>query len=164
MKRITKIIFLFFILFLNFQKTAFAGDVGGPYVIWVNLSNNKTIDELIARRIDEHDDCIPPDAKFLLNDRPDDITDELLHKAVIKNDKASIKLLEKIMRRPFGLLKNGFDGIITYDEEKTPRFSSVVTGWHAVAREKIPKPTDADKKSVWDTFCIVIPPITRNSK
>jgi hypothetical protein len=159
MRATGKFIFLLCILILNLQTCAFAGNAGGPYVIWINLSNNRAIDEMVAKHIAEKDECIPPNAVFLLNSRPNGITNELVSKAVIENDKASISLLEKIMRRPFDILRKGFDGIIAYDDSKYPRFSSVVTGWHAVATEKIPK--GANSESIWASFCVLIPPITR---
>lgn len=159
MKLIIIITVAFSLLFFSNLNLALAGDPGGPYVIWVNLSNNTSIDEMLDKRLKLEDDRVPPDSNFLFKKRPTGITNELVRKAVIKNDKKAIKLLDKLMHRPFGDFNKGFDGIIVYDEDKAPRLSQVVVGWLAVYSKKIPVPTDPN--SVWDTFCILIPEVTR---
>jgi hypothetical protein len=63
------------------------------------------------------------------------------------------------MRRDYEGFYGGFDGIIVYDEEDGPRFSLIQRGVDVVFKEKIP--SRKDPKSVWETFLLVIPEVTR---
>jgi len=159
MKIINLTIIAFCLLLLNMPKNVLAGDAGGPYVIWVNLSNNYSIDAMLDKRLQDNDDRIPPDSIFLFRKRPTGITNDLVRKAVVKNDKAAIKKLDKLVRKPFEDFTKGFDGIIVYDEESGARLSSTTRGWNTFYREKLKLPEDPN--SIWELFCTLIPEVTR---
>lgn len=159
MKTINIVIAAFCLLFFTFSTNAQAGDPGGPYVIVVNLSKNTTINSIIDNRLDNDDGSVPSNSSFLLGIRPKDMTNDLVYKAVIKNDKAAIKLLGKMLRRPFEEYKKGFDGMIVYDEESYPKFSGILRNGIDVYVEKIPSPKNPS--SVWETFCTMMPEVTR---
>jgi hypothetical protein len=160
---------LFCLLIMTPPSYALAGDPGGPYAVWVNMSDKVVISKFLSRRVakakndDSFDNAfdVPSliDAEVLFYERPSDITDELVRRAVIKNDKKAIKILNKIMRRDYEGFYGGFDGIIVYDEEDGPRFSLIQRGVDVVFKEKIP--SRKDPKSVWETFLLVIPEVTR---
>lgn len=158
----TKFIFYLALFFFAVSPVrTFGGDPGGPYVIWVNLSNNTAIEKLLKKKIDKemNDPRIPSTSVFLFTLRPPRITNKLVRKAVLNKDKKAIKLLQKRIQLPFEDFDKGFDGIIVYDEVSAPRFSNVVRGTCAVTSEVISKPTDSD--IVWDTFLMLIPDVTR---
>jgi hypothetical protein len=159
MKKINFAIVVFCMLLLNFPIYVQAGDPGGPYVIVVNLSKNASIDAIIDKRLDNEDDSVPPNSSFLLGIRPKGMTNDLVYKAVIKNDKAARKLIAKMISRPFAEYKKGFDGVIIYDEVNVPRFSLMMRGTHDVFKKTIPSP--GDPNSVWETFCTMMPEVTR---
>ena len=159
MKIINVTIIAFCLLFLNLPNNVLAGDAGGPYIIWVNLSNNSSIEEMLDKRLQADDERVPPDSMFLFRKRPTNITNDLVRKAVVNNDKTAIKKLDKLIRKPFEDYKKGFDGIIVYDEVSGPRLSSTTRGWNSFYREKLKTPQDPN--SVWELFCKLIPDITR---
>jgi len=149
----------FCLMLLHVPTQALAGSPGGPYVVWVNLSSNTVIEKEIKKRMKESDDLDFENGIFLFIERPTGITNELVYKAVIMNDKAAIKRLDMIIRRPFENFDKGFDGIIVYDEENGPRLSSTTRGWKSFYREKLQSPKDLN--SVWVLFCKLVPEITR---
>lgn len=155
----TKIIAVCCLLFLSFPTYVQAGDPGGPYVVWVNLSKNSEIDKMLDKRLQDDDDRIPSTASFLFRRRPNGMTNELVYKAVIKDDKVARKLLSKMIRQPFKEFDKGFDGIIIYDEEKVPRFSVMLRDSYDVYKEIIPSPKKPG--AIWDAFCTMMPEVTR---
>jgi len=159
MKIINILIVVFCLLLLNFPTHVQAGDSGGPYVIWVNLSRNIAIEKEIMKRMKESDDLDFENGIFFFKKRPSGITNELVYKAVIKNDKAAIKLLVKKISQPFEDFDKGFDGIIAYDEENGPRLSVILRNSRDVYREIVSSPKDPE--SVWKTFSSIIPEVTR---
>jgi len=159
MKIINIAIAAFCLMLLNVSTHALAGSPGGPYVVWVNLSSNTAIEKEFMKRMKESDDLDFENGIFLFKKRPTSITNKLVYKAVVKNDKVAIKLLDRIIRRPFEDFDKGFDGIIVYDEENGPRLSSTTRGWKSFYREKLQSPIDLNY--AWVLFCKLVPEITR---
>lgn len=166
MKKLIRLLVVF--EFLLVHVCAFAGEQDGPYVVWVNLSKNKNIDEVVAKHIHdeiggrtlEENKCLPPGILVFMKIRPNNISDALVEKAVVKEDKKSIIVLNNKLRHVYNEeIDKGFDGIVVYDDVSGPRFSVLVSGKKAIMREKIPVVTDS--KSIWNAFCRVVPPITR---
>lgn len=137
---------------------ALAGSRSGPHIIWVNLSQNRQIEVVIEKRLQEQDDCLSPSASF--NDLPRWISVELVKKAVLRQDKKSIATLDRQIRRRYDdYLYDGFDGIMVYDEESGPRLSSLGRGRKYVVDTRLPKQAAAQ----WEEFCKLVPRIKRPS-
>lgn len=137
---------------------AFAGAQDGPFVIWLNLSDNKSIDQLIEKQLAEGEDCGRP--RIVVNLPPEWISTDLVSKGFLKADKAAIQSLDRLMRKPIpGKADEGYDGIMVYDEAKGPRISMLTRSWMKVLPEKVARP--AGKAEQWKAFCRSIPEITR---
>lgn len=157
MKIITKIIFIMACLFLlTPQLKSFAYDFGGPWVVWVNLSNKTNIENMIRKHINNTNSNIYDNGLFLFKLRPTGITNELVKKAVIDNDNKAIQQLDEIMHRDFLDFYGGFDGIIVYDEERGPRLSQIVRDKRTIVGKKIEHPDRPDV--VVELFNKFIPP------
>jgi hypothetical protein len=135
-----------------------AGTQDGPFVIWLNLSENKAIDSLVHDQLDRRENCSEP--RMVISAPPQSISTELTRKAMLRADKRAIRSLDRLMRLPVkGLAHEGFNGIIVYDEINGPRLSSLARGWTSVAREKIAQPHNIENQ--WKAFCISVPEISR---
>lgn len=145
---------------ITINSTAIAGFSGGPYAIWVNLSGNAEMDRIIGDQFDERGRCMYPDAILFMRDRPRKITNSLVKKALINQDKKSIKLLSSLMHKPYQDLDKGFDGVIAYTDLPSPRFIRLSTGDPITAEKYVKLPTAED--SIWSAFCILMPQISRN--
>jgi hypothetical protein len=156
MKLLKKKIALCLLASLHLQ--AFAGAQDGPFIIWVNLSENKQIDRMVEEQLADGEDCSWP--RIVVTAPPEWIGGDLVGKAFLKQDKKAIQTLDRLMRKPVkGQANEGFDGIMVYDEVKGPRISSLTRSWKEVLREKVASP--AGKAEQWKAFCRSIPEITR---
>jgi hypothetical protein len=157
MKLSKKKMVLCFLASLHLQ--AFAGSLDGPFIIWVNLSQNKQIDRLVEEQLANGEDCSEP--RIVVTAPPEWIGNDLVSRAFLKQDKKAILALDRLMRKPVkGQASEGFDGIMVYDEVKGPRISSLTRSWKEVLREKVARP--AGKAELWKAFCISIPEVTRS--
>lgn len=137
---------------------ACAGAHDGPFVIWLNLSENRAIDSLVHEQLDKRENCSEP--RMVVSAPPQSINPELIRKGMLSADKKTLVSLNRLMGMPVkGLAHEGFDGIIVYDEINGPRFSSLARGWTAVAREKVVQPHT--KAHQWKAFCVSLPEIQR---
>jgi len=120
--------FLVSLFFLLIFRSSHAGTAGGPYVIWINLSENAQIEQTIASRIESYSNCQRP--RLVITPLPDWISKKLVKDAIIGKNKSSLRSLRALLRKPYsGLISNGFDGLIAYDETASPRFSAVSLVW-----------------------------------
>lgn len=148
----------FAMISLFYCQIASAGAQDGPFLIFLNLSDNKAIDEIINSHIKAKDKCLP--VGLLVSPSPPWIGKELVAKAMISGDKKSILKLDGLLKKPYdNYISDGFDGIVIYDEKHGPKFSGLVRGWKMVGREKVTK--ISDEKNIWEAFCVLTPPITR---
>lgn len=135
-----------------------AGFAGGPYFLWFNLSNNKYIDDVINKNLSDGEDCGDPDMKII--PAPDWINRELIEKALIQENKGSIKVLDDLVRRKYPqYAAQGLDGVIVYTDSPNPRFLNFVRGRKVILKDNLAKPSD--EKAIWRKFCLMVPPITR---
>jgi len=151
--------FLFLFLFGLLSFKAFAGFAGGPYVIWVNLSGDASVDIILKEKIACQDDCLPADVEFFFKSRPDGLTDDLIKAAIFRNNKNAIKKIDKLLRKPYKNLRAGFDGLMVFDSSKTAKLFSTEVGWLMFASEEIHDGITSDNS--WGKFCTMIPSITR---
>jgi hypothetical protein len=148
---------LSFFAFL-FISNARAGAAGGPYVIWVNLSENAQIEQTIASRIESYSNCRRP--RLVITPLPDWISKNLVKDAIIKKNKNSLRSLRALLKKPYSdLISDGFDGLIAYDETGAPRFSAISLVWPKIISENLPP--NSSEKEQWELFCTFIPPVGR---
>lgn len=152
--------FTIFFVSVLFHSSAMAGFAGGPYAIFMNLSNNEKMDRVIADQFDERERCSYLDAILFMREGPIGITKPLVRNALINKDKQSIKFLNYLLRKPHQDLIEGFDGVIAYTELPSPRFIRLSTGDPITATRNIKLPVTND--SVWKAFCVLMPQIRRN--
>lgn len=147
---------IYLLVFVQLQ--AYGGAQDGPFVVWINLSANKSVDNLVREQLSKQETCLEP--RLVVSPPPEWMSPDLIRKGMINGDKKTIASLNRLMLKPVkGFAHEGFDGIVVYDESKGPRFSSLSRGWTAVAREKVAMP--ASKESQWKAFCVSLPEITR---
>lgn len=142
-------------------KSASSGSVEGPYVIWINASDNKNIDNVIKYKINNNKiNCGHPEFIIFMNTRPALITTKLTSKALIHNKYDAKIRLNRLLKQSFEDIQDGFDGVILYSDNPRPILYSITTGSTKVLKVNIANP--ADKNEVWNGFCFSQPSITRN--
>lgn len=142
-----------------FIANAKAGSAGGPYVIWVNLSDNIKIEKVIGSKIESRNDCDYP--SLVIVSLPNWISKDLVKSAIIEKNKKSLKMLKTQLKKPHSsLISDGFDGLIAYDETNAPKFSTTAIVWPKVISEKVAP--DSSEQAQWDLFCSMIPPVGRS--
>ncbi|WP_431479163.1 hypothetical protein [Massilia eburnea] len=143
----------------SFAAIANAGAPGGPYVIWVNLSENASIGKAIGSRIDSKSDC--DYAGLIVVPLPDQISKDLVKSAILDKNKKSLKILKAQLKKPYSsLISEGFDGLIAYDETNVPRISAASLVWPNVIGENLGR--NSSEKDQWELFCSFIPPVGRS--
>jgi len=139
--------------------SAQAGAPGGPYVIWVNLSENAGVEKAIGSRIDVYSDCDHP--ALVVVPLPDEISQDLVKSAIVEKNRQSLTILKTKLKKPYSsLISDGFDGLIAYDETSAPRFSAAALAWPKIISEKLAH--NASAKDQWELFCSLIPPVGRS--
>ncbi|WP_139232847.1 hypothetical protein [Duganella sp. CF458] len=148
-------IFLYFLLIAN----ASAGAAGGPYVAWINLSQNTSIDQMIESRIASGSNCNYPG--LVIVSVPEWISKDIVKSAIVEKDKKSLRILKaKLRKHHSSLISDGFDGLISYEETNTRKFSAAALVWPKVISEEVaPR---SSEKALWDLFCSLIPPVGRS--
>lgn len=103
-------------------NTSHAGSAGGPHFLWVNLSTNENIEQVIEKKLSEGEICSRPDMQIF--PVPDWISRDLINQAIVQGDKKSIATLDVLIRRKYpGYSEKGLDGIIVYNETPKPQGS-----------------------------------------
>lgn len=153
-----KLIALFVLTSLAISSASNAGFAGGPYFLWVNLSTNENIEQVIEKKLSEGEICSRPDMQIF--PVPNWISRDLINQAIVQGDKKSIAALDVLIRRKYpGYSEKGLDGIIVYNETPKPQLSNFVRGRKQVT--KVPLGKLKDEEAAWRIFCGLIPPITR---
>lgn len=143
--------------FLVFPLESMAGSQDGPYVIWVNLSKNTHLDEVIQGRLNSKNKCESPNME--VKSPPEWISKDLIIDALMRSNKNSTRQLQKLIQRRYNnIISDGFDGIVIYNDQPKPQFSTLIRGWKAIDRVK---PKNYSDDSLWEGFCSALPPITR---
>ena len=149
-----------FVIAMAMHAAAGAGSVEGPYVAWVNLSDNpKLIDTRIRDYVNSdkaEKDCWGHSGLLYMRRKPAGLTKEFVRQAVVDKDPKALRALNKLLKQPFDELDAGMDGVIVYDDANGPRLYSLTTGHKKVDAYKLP-----DLSHLGKGFCAVLPPITR---
>ena len=136
-----------------------AGSAGGPYVIWVNLSENTKIEQTIGSKIESRSDCEYP--SLVIVPLPNWISKDLVKSAIVGKNRKSLKILKTQLKKPHStLISDGFDGLSAYDETNAPKFSTAALVWPKVISEKVVP--NSSEQAQWDLFCSMIPPVGRS--
>jgi hypothetical protein len=144
---------------LSAQALASAGSVDGPYVVWINLSGTPdTADQRIRQFVNSGKaECWNSEAVLFMRDKPKTITPALVTRALIDNDKAAIKEVNKLLKRGHGeMATGGFDGVVAYTDQPKSAVYSLTTG-----ERKVVHVSFAQAKDLETSFCKVLPMITR---
>lgn len=140
-----------------------AGSVEGPYVIWMNLgtTNKNAVDERVKKYLDSGDDfCWQRGSSIMyMQQRPKEMTEQLVRDGLISRDRAAIRKLKKILKQEFPEAGSELDGIIVFTEHDGPRFTSITTGSGKIQSTRIS--STEDQKKLGFSLCYVMPPITR---
>lgn len=157
-KLMRSIAIFFFSLFVCSSSSA--GLVGGPLIVWYNLSKNpQPIDGRIQKYLESGEaekQCWTWGATLYMNAKPPTITRDLVELALVKGDVNAIEKINKILKAPFDDADDGFDGIIAYSDANGPTYYRLTTG-----KKKIKTYKMTNLRSLEDGICVVIPPIIR---
>jgi len=152
------LIVLLVITSLTISSASNAGFAGGPYFLWLNLSDNKHIDKILNKNLDKKEDCGEPNMKIV--PLPDWISRDLIEKAMLRGDKSSIAALDRVMKKKYPEYSSqGLDGVIAYSDAPKPQFLNFVRGRKGILKDPLPR--SANDQSIWEAFCLMVPPITR---
>jgi hypothetical protein len=157
-----KVKFLFIWVSALLSSYAHAGLViDGPFVIWVNLSQQPSpVDHKIRSFLNSGKArCWPEEALIFMVSKPKAITPDLVNRALIKRETAAIRRLNVLMKRPYGEAHDGFDGIVAYHDKPSAIMYSLTTGHRKIEESKIDLALDPD--DVEGSFCAVVPEISR---
>ena len=141
---------------------AHAGSVeGGPHVIWINLSALPgPIDQRIKAYLDSDAmACASEGAITFMRKNPAAITPDLVERAMLKRDPLALKTLRRLITIPFGDAHNGFDGVVVYTDQPSPRMLALTHDVKQIDLRKIASPTAAGVLEA--AFCAIRPPIAR---
>ena len=138
---------------------AAAGIVGGPLVVWINLSKDTTlIDHRIQSYLSSGDaerECGNFGMVLYMNKKPPEITVKLAKSALIDKEPKAIAEVNKLLRKPFRGATEGMDGILLYTDEPQPKFYSLTTGKRKV------RELEVYPKEVETGMCVMLPTIVR---
>lgn len=92
---------------------------------------------------------------MFMREKPPEITKELIRSAIYYRNKIDLKKLNKILRSPYGEAEDGYDGLIVYSDEKTPKYYSLTAGSKEI------KIIEIEMKDVEIGVCASLPTIIR---
>lgn len=144
---------------LLFATTVHAGSIEGPYVIWVNLSSEKTAtDSIVKSFLDSgNTTCWNKSAIMFMRSKPNALTEQLVKRALIENNSSAQRKIQKILATGFGDAESGFDGIIAYTDQPKRSMFSMSRNSKKIARDRAIKNTD----QIPGALCNVMPDIQR---
>jgi len=138
-----------------------AGDVDGPFLIWMNFAQDDSIDHVMheyTHTPTNADMCWKSSGRLLKSDFPPAITPALVKRAVFKRDKAAQARLKALLRKGDDDRPEGFDGVIVVPKGDKPMLMSFGTDGKVRSHSALDK---AGKLDWTETFCDVQPPILR---
>lgn len=171
-KRVEIIVALAFFMLLPMDSVA--GARSDHFVAWGGLGTNADNREL-AEKIKEfaNSDRIDSvceiqwknnDSILYFNNRVLRISDDLLRKVFIERDTKSFSALSRALRsfrHPERNVRDGLDGIVFYDGERSFRMMSFTAGARSVKTYPQVLKASAKTKEIERAFCSLLPPITR---
>jgi len=159
-------------IFLPFDS--FAGSRSDHFIAWGSFGSDVVSQEIAAKiknfansdRIDFACDIQwkNNDSIFYLNNRVLRIPDDLLRKVFIERDAESFSALSHALRsfrHPERNVRDGLDGIVFYDGERSFRMMSFTVGARSVKTYPQAFKASAKTKEIERAFCSLLPPITR---
>ncbi len=144
-----------------------AGSVSGPYVVWVNLDANqgKQVDDVLKKYLNQKNrDCFEyyKEPILYMQDRPANISNELVYDAFVKGNLEAIATLNKKLIDFVDEDGDGLDGVMVYSSKPRPRIMSLTTPRNYKKKIKtIYLQEPISDTAVQAAFCAVVPPITR---
>ena len=141
---------------------AVAGSVDGPYLVWMNLAQQPgPVDARIRNYVNSgKSECWNSQALLFMRSKPKAITPALVAKALLKQDRKAIAQLNQILGTGFGdEATAGFDGIVVYTDQPSPRLISLTTGKRKVDSMLVESLTKKDELEL--SFCVVRPDTVR---
>lgn len=158
MKKLINVSLLFFSISTTF---CYAGDPGGPNIVWVNLDGHDTqpIDIVIKKIIlAKNPMCWNASQSYIyMKTRPEGITDILVTQALIKRNSIATKKLNYLLKQYNDSTVNGFDGLIAYTPNPRPTMIGLTTGRKKPLIDFIEDPKNTNH--VEASFCMVMPDI-----
>lgn len=157
-----------------FSMDSFAGARSDHFVAWSSIGSDPGNRELVEKikefansdRIDsicgiqwKNNDSI-----LYFNNRVLKIPDDLLRKVFIEHNTESFPALSRALRsfrHPERNVRDGLDGIIFYDGERSFRMMSFTVGARSVKTYPQALKASAKTKEIERAFCSLLPPITR---
>jgi len=159
-------------IFLSFDS--FAGSRSDHFIAWSSLGSDGVSQEIAEKiknfansdRIDFACDIQwkNNDSILYLNNRVLKIPDDLLRKVFIERDAESFSALSHALRsfrHPERNVRDGLDGIVFYDGERSFRMMSFTVGARSVKTYPQAFKASAKTKEIERAFCSLLPPITR---
>jgi hypothetical protein len=130
----------------------------GPFAVWVDFAPapaRAAIDDAVGQVWDAAENaCWSADALLYVHKRPPEMSDELLHAALLEHDTGAQRIATALMRVPFDDAPR-FDAVIGYVEDGDgPR----LLGMSSFGTIKIaPLPPKPDAKAWRQALCDVLP-------
>ncbi|WP_143080769.1 hypothetical protein [Variovorax sp. YR750] len=164
----------FFMVFFLIPVDSFAGFRSDHFIGWGSLGGgveSQEVSEKIIKfansdRIDSDCDIRwkNNDSMLYLNGRRLKIPDDLLRKVFTERDSESFSALSHALRSfrvPEANVRDGLDGIVFYDGERTFRMMSFTVGARRIKTYPRALKASASREEVERAFCSLLPPITR---
>lgn len=148
------------ILLQIYSCTCMSGSVDGPYVLWLNISNDPTvsIDAKVRAYLNSGDDlCWNANARMYMRKRPPDLTASLATQALIQKSRSAQQKLKYILHAPFDQAPE-FDGIIIFSDKPSPRFISLSARGN---RKEEPISDISNNEAIKASLCVVMPSVQR---
>lgn len=172
-----KLLISFFAIFVlyGFSLNSFAGYRDDRFVVWVNLDEgphreivNKVIKDFVeSGRVDTECGVHWREwgSTLYMKKRPPGITDELVRKAFVEKDRASLQQLNRFLksfRDAEREIDEGLDGIMVYSKKNGPRMMNFVTNRKKIKTfEMRGDGASPSARDIEDAFCVLLPPVTR---
>jgi hypothetical protein len=159
--RLAHSLLIFSSLFLSVQS--FAGDAGGPNIVWANLAKKDAlkIDKNITAivRADNPMCWDASESHIYMKKRPAGLSNDLVREALVKNNSAAIKKISNILRNYRDEYTVGLDGIIAYVSDEPLRMIGLTTGDTKQDIDLIDPKNDLNALEA--SFCMVMPKTVR---
>jgi hypothetical protein len=157
-------------LALALHTAALAGQVQGPYLIWMNLAGDASADSAIHTFTHTFDDddpshfmhtdlegCWNPDAILLASKLPPGITPALVRRAIVQGQAPARAALLRLLRKGDADIK-AYDGVVAVVATPRPAIVSLAASGKITSRPAV----DAAGAPAWpQAFCAALPPISR---
>ncbi len=138
-----------------------AGQVDGPFLIWMNFANDASADHALhdyTHAEANADMCWRDEARLFTGGYPAAITPALVERAVVRHDAAAQARLKALLRKGDDVRTDGYDGVIVVPKGDKPMLVSFGADGKLRAHSALNKVGQRD----WpEAFCDVQPPVLR---